>query len=97
MDTAAAAPVDMSAPDAKRGGGTGRRHTRERRQANAAIAGPPYITRAIPTYDVLGEESLQRIEKTAERILAATVRVACLDADTYRPRRLPAALRGSLE
>ncbi len=29
----------------------------------------------------------------SERILAAQVRVACLDATTYRPRRLPASLR----
>jgi acyl-CoA thioester hydrolase len=42
-------------------------------------------------------EFQQEILREAERILAATVRVACLDADTYRPRRLPAALRGSLE
>jgi acyl-CoA thioester hydrolase len=32
-----------------------------------------------------------------ERILAAKVRVACLDAVSFRPRRLPAALRESLE
>jgi acyl-CoA thioester hydrolase len=33
----------------------------------------------------------------SERILAAQVRVACLDAATFRPRRLPAALRASLQ
>jgi acyl-CoA thioester hydrolase len=38
----------------------------------------------------------QEILRDSERILAATVRVACLDADTFRPRRLPAELRGSL-
>ena len=32
----------------------------------------------------------------SERILAAQVRVACLDASEFRPRRLPAALRASL-
>ncbi|HXC57695.1 MAG TPA: tol-pal system-associated acyl-CoA thioesterase [Steroidobacteraceae bacterium] len=32
----------------------------------------------------------------SERILAAQVRVACLDATEFRPRRLPAALRASL-
>ena len=32
----------------------------------------------------------------SERILAAQVRVACLDAAEFRPRRLPAALRASL-
>jgi Trimethylamine:corrinoid methyltransferase len=30
----------------------------------------PYILRNIPTYDILGEESLVRIEETADRILA---------------------------
>ncbi len=33
----------------------------------------------------------------SERILAAQVRVACLDATTFRPRRLPASLRGKLQ
>ena len=42
-------------------------------------------------------EFAQEILRDSERILAATVRVACLDAATFRPRRLPAALRGSLE
>jgi len=39
----------------------------------------------------------QEILRDADRVLAATVRVACLDATSFRPRRLPAALRGSLE
>jgi acyl-CoA thioester hydrolase len=39
----------------------------------------------------------QEILRATDRILAATVRVACLDAATFRPRRLPAALKGSLE
>ncbi len=39
----------------------------------------------------------QEILREDERILAATVRVACLDAHTFRPKRLPAAVRGSLE
>ena len=30
----------------------------------------PYITRGIPTYDIVGEESLTRIEATADRLLA---------------------------
>jgi acyl-CoA thioester hydrolase len=38
----------------------------------------------------------QEILRESERILTATVRVACLDADSFRPRRLPAALKGSL-
>ncbi|MCB1426101.1 MAG: trimethylamine methyltransferase family protein, partial [Notoacmeibacter sp.] len=52
---------------------------RERRGRNARVEarthgpqgiGRPYIVRNIPTYDILGEESLVRIEETAERILA---------------------------
>lgn len=39
----------------------------------------------------------QRILRGGEPILEASVRVACLDAQTFRPRRLPAALRGALE
>lgn len=39
----------------------------------------------------------QKILRDSERILAATVRVACLDAVSFRPRRLPAMLRGALE
>jgi acyl-CoA thioester hydrolase len=39
----------------------------------------------------------QEILRDSERILTATVRVACLDAGTFRPRRLPVELRGSLE
>lgn len=42
-------------------------------------------------------EFTQEILRDAERLLSATVRVACLDAATFRPRRLPQALRGSLE
>lgn len=46
------------------------RGPRARREAQAAVAAPAYITRAIPPYAVLGEEGLQRIEHTADRILA---------------------------
>lgn len=42
-------------------------------------------------------EFTQEILRDAERLLSATVRVACLDAASFRPRRLPQALRGSLE
>ena len=52
----------------------GKRHRRaggrERRDPNAKITGPAYITRNIPTYDILGEENLQKIEGAADRILA---------------------------
>jgi trimethylamine--corrinoid protein Co-methyltransferase len=47
-----------------------RRGGRERRDPNAKIAGPAYISRNIPTYDILGEESLQKIEASAERLMA---------------------------
>ena len=43
---------------------------RERRDPNAKIGGPAYITRNIPTYDIMGEENLQKIEAAADRILA---------------------------
>lgn len=39
----------------------------------------------------------QEILRGAERILAAQVRVACLDAASFRPQRLPAALRERLQ
>ncbi len=55
------------------------RHQRSGRAARAAErskkgarVGRPYILRNIPTYDVLGEESLIRIERAADRILAET-------------------------
>jgi trimethylamine---corrinoid protein Co-methyltransferase len=41
-----------------------------RRDSSAKIKGVPYIVRNIPTYDILGEESLLRIEETADRILS---------------------------
>lgn len=54
-------------------------HRRSGRQARAAershkgpSVGRPYITRNIPTYDVLSEENLLRIEAAADRILAET-------------------------
>jgi len=37
----------------------------------------------------------QEILRGSERIVAATVRVACLDAGSFRPHRLPAALKGT--
>jgi trimethylamine---corrinoid protein Co-methyltransferase len=48
----------------------GRRGARERRDPNAKIAGPAYIRRNIPSYDILGEESLLQIEHAAERLMA---------------------------
>ena len=40
------------------------------RAAGTANLGRPFITRNIPSYDVLSEDNLVRIEKTADRILA---------------------------
>ena len=39
----------------------------------------------------------QILRSQSERILTAQVRVACLDAASFHPRRLPAALRQSLQ
>ena len=57
----------MSETETKRGRRTG---GRERRDPNARATGPAYIKRVIPTYDIMGEESLLKIEATADRILA---------------------------
>jgi trimethylamine--corrinoid protein Co-methyltransferase len=43
---------------------------REQRSHGSAGLGRPYIVRNIPTYDILSEENLVRIEETADRILA---------------------------
>lgn len=50
----------------ERGGRTARR---EQRTHPSQGLGRPYIVRNIPTYDVLSEENLVRIEETADRIL----------------------------
>lgn len=47
-----------------------RRERGKRRDPGARPIGVPYIVRNIPTYDILGEESLLRIEATGARILA---------------------------
>ncbi len=52
----------------RHGGREGRR--RDRATKGSAGLGRPYIVRNIPTYDILGEESLERIEAAADRILA---------------------------
>lgn len=59
--------LSPSAAPAKHGRRTG---ARERRDPNAKPTGPAYIKRVIPTYDIMGEESLLKIEATADRILA---------------------------
>ena len=42
------------------------------RSRKGAGVGRPYIIRNVPTYDVLSEENLIRIERAADRILAET-------------------------
>ncbi len=54
------------AREVKRGGRAARREQRAHHQ----IAGPAYIQRQIPYYDILSEEGLERIEATADSILA---------------------------
>jgi len=56
----------MSDTDTKRH----RRGGRERRDPNAKPSAPPFIRRNIPTYDIMGEENLRKIEAAADRILA---------------------------
>ena len=50
----------------------GREARRRERSQKAAGPGRPYITRNIPTYDILSEENLLKIEAAADRILAET-------------------------
>jgi trimethylamine--corrinoid protein Co-methyltransferase len=50
--------------------GGGRTARRELRSHGSEGLGRPYIVRNIPTYDILSEENLLRIEATADRILA---------------------------
>lgn len=59
---------DIASQDTRRQRG-GRNQRREARSQGAAVH-RPYIVRNIPTYDILSDESLARIEATAERILA---------------------------
>ncbi|MGL4311890.1 MAG: trimethylamine methyltransferase family protein [Paracoccaceae bacterium] len=54
-------------PKRQRGGRNQRRETRLRGDQTMRR---PYIVRGIPTYDILSDESLTRIEETADRILA---------------------------
>ena len=49
---------------------SGRGARREQRSHGSQGLGRPYILRNIPTYDILSEENLVRIEHTADRILA---------------------------
>ena len=48
----------------------GGRNQRREARAQGNVVHRPYIVRGIPTYDILSDESLSKIETTAERILA---------------------------
>src|SRR5436190_23740077 len=60
-------PQPPTEPARKRGGRVARR---DQRSHGSQGLGRPFIVRNIPTYDVLSEENLVRIEQTADRILA---------------------------
>jgi len=62
----------MVAEDQARTRHGGREARRRERAGKAAGPGRPYIIRNIPTYDILSEENLVRIEAAADRILAET-------------------------
>jgi len=47
-----------------------RRSKRTSRRQRTAVVVPAYITRKIPSYDIMSEEGLLQIEQTADRILA---------------------------
>src|SRR5579864_2236928 len=49
---------------------SGRAALREARSHRSHALGRPYIVRNIPTYDIMSEENLLRIERAADRILA---------------------------
>ena len=51
---------------------SGRQARQAERAQKGAGHGRPYIVRNIPTYDVLSEENLIRIEQAADRVLAET-------------------------
>ncbi len=52
--------------------GSGRQARQAERANRGGGMGRPYIIRNIPTYDVLSEENLLKIEAAADRILAET-------------------------
>ena len=60
--------ADQRHAQTRHGGREGRR--KERDSKGGPDLGRPYIIRNIPTYDILGEESLIAIEAAADRILA---------------------------
>jgi trimethylamine--corrinoid protein Co-methyltransferase len=69
-DTSTATPSEAKSATAAEPKRQRRAGGRERRDPNAKQTGPAYIERNIPTYDIMGEESLLKIEAAADRILA---------------------------
>ena len=63
-------PSDGETPATGRRSRTSGRDGRQRARADHARPAPAYITRAIPTYELLSEEGLLRVEQLADRILA---------------------------
>lgn len=60
--------TELQAPPRRERGG---RAQRQRERAGGPVGvHRPFIVRNIPTYDILGEENLLKIERTADRILA---------------------------
>ena len=62
--------AEIPADGARRRERGGRQARREHRSHGPQGLHRPYIVRNIPTYDILSEENLVRIEQTADRILA---------------------------
>ena len=60
---------DASASKRTAGHGRGGRRARRGPTARSGPAVPPYITRGIPTFELLGEEGLQVLEDAADTIL----------------------------
>ena len=60
--------ADGDNPEKRQRGG--RQKMRDARVGVEAGVSRPYIVRGIPTYDILSDESLSKIEATADRILA---------------------------
>ena len=69
MDVATKTESTTESSAARRRERGGRTARREQRTHPSQGLGRPYIVRNIPTYDVLSEENLVRIEETADRIL----------------------------
>lgn len=63
---------DLETPAARTGRHGGREARRKERAHKGGGTHRPYISRNIPTYDVLSEENLLRVEAAADRILAET-------------------------